>query len=38
MFCLNDSMRYFLCPDKMDMHKGINSLCGVVHYRMGYNV
>ena len=31
MFCLNDTMRYFLCPGKTDMRKGINSLCGVVH-------
>ena len=26
MFCLNDTMRYFLCPGKTDMRKGINSL------------
>ncbi|MGL4853409.1 MAG: IS66 family insertion sequence element accessory protein TnpB [Phocaeicola sp.] len=38
MFCLNDSMRYFLCPGKTDMRKGINSLCGVVHGKMGYDV
>ncbi len=38
MFCLNDSMRYFLCPGKTDMRKGINSLCGVVHEKMGYDV
>lgn len=38
MFCLNDTMRYFLCPGKTDMRKGINSLCGVVHERMGYDV
>ena len=31
MFCLNDTIRYFLCPGKTDMRKGINSLCGVVH-------
>ena len=24
MFCLNDTMRYFLCPGKTDMRKGIN--------------
>ena len=35
MFCLNDTMHYFLCPGKTDMRKGINSLCGVVHDRMG---
>lgn len=34
MFCLNDTMHYFLCPGKTDMRKGINSLCGVVHDRM----
>ena len=38
MFCLNDTMRYFLCPGKTDMRKGINSLCGVVHDRMGHDV
>lgn len=34
MFCLNDTMRYFLCPGCTDMRKGISSLCGVVHERM----
>ncbi len=24
MFCLNGTMRYFLCPGKTDTHKGIN--------------
>lgn len=38
MFCLNDTMRYFLCPGKTDMRKGMNSLCGVIHDKMGYNV
>lgn len=38
MFCLNDTMRYYLCPGKTDMRKGINSLCGVVHEKMGYDV
>lgn len=38
MFCLNDTMRYFLCPGKTDMRKGINSLCGVVREKMGYDV
>lgn len=38
MFCQNDSMCNFLCPGKMDMRKGINSLCGVVHDRMRYDV
>lgn len=34
MFCLNDTMRYYLCPGKTDMRKGISSLCGVVHEKM----
>ena len=34
MFCLNDTMRYYLCPGRTDMRKGIISLCGVVHERM----
>ena len=38
MFSLNDSMRYFLCPGKTDMRKGINSLCGVVQNQMGFDV
>jgi transposase len=38
MFSLNDTMRYFLCPGKTDMRKGMNSLCGVVQNQMGYNV
>lgn len=38
MFCLHDTMHYFLCPRKTDMRKGINSLCGVVHDRMGHDV
>ena len=38
MFCLNDTMRYYLCVGKTDMRKGINSLCGVVHERMGRSV
>ena len=38
MFCLNDTMRYFLCPGKTDMRKGMNSLCGVVQNLMGYDV
>lgn len=28
MFNLNDTMRYFLCPGRTDMCKGITSLCG----------
>ena len=38
MFCLNDTMRYYLCPGRTDMRKGISSLCGVVHERMGSDV
>lgn len=38
MFCLNDTMRYFLCPGKTDMRKGMNTLCGVVQNRMQQNV
>lgn len=34
MFSLNDTMRYFLCPGKTDMRKGISSLCGLVHEKM----
>ncbi|MBR4897323.1 MAG: IS66 family insertion sequence element accessory protein TnpB [Prevotella sp.] len=38
MFCLNDTMRYYLCPGRTDMRKGISSLCGVVHERMRSDV
>jgi len=38
MFCLNDTMRYYLCPGKTDMRKGMNTLCGLVQNQMGYNV
>lgn len=38
MFCLNDTMRYHLCPGRTDMRKGINSLIGVVKYQMGADV
>ena len=31
-------MRYFLCPGKTDMRKGMSSLCGVIHERMGHNI
>ena len=34
MVNLNDTMRYFLCPGRTDMRKGISSLCGVVHEKM----
>ena len=38
MFCLNDTMRYHLCPGRTDMRKGINSLIGVVKEKMGADV
>ena len=38
MFCLNDSMCYFLCPGKTDMRKGINSLWCVVREHMGHKL
>ena len=38
MFCLNDTMRYHLCPGRTDMRKGINSLIGVVKEKMGSDV
>ena len=38
MFSLNDTMRYYLCPGRTDMRKGINSLCGVVKDRMGKSI
>ena len=38
MFCLNDTMRDYLCPSRTDMRKGINSLIGVVHQQMGRDV
>ena len=38
MFCLNDSMRYFLCPGYTDMRKGMFTLCGLVHERMGGDI
>ena len=31
-------MRYFLCPGKPNMSKGINSQCEVVHDRLGHDV
>ena len=37
MFCLNDTMRYHLCPGCTDMRKGINSLIGVVKEKMCAN-
>lgn len=38
MFNLNNTMRYFLCPGRMDMRMGISSLCGVVHEKMNSEV
>lgn len=38
MFCLNDTMRYHLCPGRTDIRKGINSLIGVVKERMRADV
>ena len=38
MFCLNDTMRYYLCPGRTDMRKGNSSLCGVVHEKMRSDV
>ena len=38
MFCLNDSMRYFLCPGYTDMRKGMFTLSGLVHERMGGDI
>ncbi len=38
MFCLNDTMRYFLCPGKTDMRKGISSLCGLVREKTGRSI
>lgn len=35
MFCLNDTMRYFLCPGPTDMRKGMNTLSGLVVNQMG---
>jgi len=34
MFCLNDSMRYFLCPGSTDMRKGMFTLSGLVNDHM----
>lgn len=38
MFCLNHTIRYFLCPGKTDMRKGMDSLCRVIHYKIGDDV
>ena len=31
-------MRYYLCPGCTDMRKGISSLCGVIHEKMGKEI
>ena len=36
MFCLNDTMRYHLCPSRRNMRNGINSLIGVVKEQMAH--
>ena len=38
MFCLDDSMRYYLCPGKTDMRKGMNTLSGLIHDKMESDV
>lgn len=38
MFCLNDSMRYFLCPGSTDMCKGMFSLSGLIREKMNGDV
>lgn len=38
MFCLNDSMRYYLCPGSTDMRKSFYSLSGVIRDVMGHDV
>ena len=35
MFNLNDSLRYYLCSQAVDMRGGFDSLCGVVRNSMG---
>lgn len=38
MFCLNDTLRYHLCPSFTDMCKGINTLTGEVKEKMCANI
>ena len=38
MFSLNDSMRYYLCPGKTDIRKGMNTLSGLIHDKMEIDV
>lgn len=38
MFCLNDSIRYFLCTGYTDMRKGMFTLSGLVPERMGGDI
>lgn len=35
MFCLNDSLRYYLCSHPIDMRGGFDRLCGIVRSSMG---
>lgn len=37
MFCLNDSMRYWLWSEPTDMRKSFHTLSGIVRDRMGRN-
>ena len=38
MFCLDDSMRYYLCPGRTDMRKGMNTLSGLINDKMESDV
>ena len=35
MFCLNDSLHYYLCSHPVDMRGGFDRLCGIVRASMG---
>lgn len=35
MFCLNDSLHYYLCSHPADMRGGFDRLCGLVRSFMG---
>lgn len=35
MFCLNDSLHYYLCSLPTDMRSGFDRLCGIVRSSMG---
>ncbi len=32
MFSLNEDNRYLVCLQGVDLRKGVNGLCGVIHY------